>query len=464
MLARLLVLIGLLFLSFGAVAQPQWQSLPGAREQMIEEPVFGGRAWVFEAGQRDRPAVVLVHGLGDLGAGTWQALVPVLAQRYHVLTFDLPGFGRSTKSNQLYSPENYVAFIRFVTQRYLGRPFKLVGHSMGGAISLRYAATHPQDVSQLLLVDAAGILHRSVYTQFLSQAGVKMLPSVYPGQGGALTDLAGHVMRTLDRVNFDADVVLRTPALRQSILGGTPTQIAAMALVQDDFSRLIPKVDVPTLIVWGEQDPIAPLRTGKLLASAIPGARLRVLPGLRHMPMQEDAELFNGVVAEELAHDAATLTRLRARSAYALAPELPRNERVGRCSAGADQTFRGDYLAIEINGCRNVRLVDVRTTKLTVNGSEVEIENSHILGQDVGIRAQGSELKITGGSVRGDVAIELDRSRADLAGVRVSGGQATLRAVGRQTSEAVLSVSWLVRDGQEWAWHAVRVLRPNENL
>lgn len=464
MLARLLTLACLLLLSLDAGAQAQWLSLPGARQQLIDEPVFGGRAWVFEAGPRDGPAVVLVHGLGDIGADTWQALVPALAERSRVLTFDLPGFGRSTKSNQLYSPENYVAFVRFVTQRYLGRPFKLVGHSMGGAIGLRYAASYPQDVSQLVLVDVAGILHRAVYTQFLSYVGVEMLPSIYPGQQADLADLAGRVLRALDRLNFDAGAVLRTPALRRTLLGGTPTQIAAMALVQEDFSGILPEVRTPTLIVWGEQDPIAPLRTGKLLASAIPGARLRVLPGLQHVPMQEDVALFNDLLAEELARDAATLTRLQAQAAYALAPEPPRDERIGRCSADRDRTFRGDYLAIEISGCRNVRLVDVRTTLLTVRGSEVEIENSHILGEDIGIRAQGSELKITGGSVRGDVAIELDRSRVDLAGVRVVGGRAALLAVGRQRSEAIFSVSWLVRDGRETARHEVRALRPNEKL
>jgi pimeloyl-ACP methyl ester carboxylesterase len=156
---------------------------PALTETVVTEPVFNGKARVFTAGPVAAPTVVLVHGLGDKAARDWDGLIAVLARDHHVVTFDLPGFGRSSKGNELYSPENYAAFLRYLVVEHIRtRPFSLVGHSMGGAIALRYAARYPQDVTALVLVDVPGILHRMAYSKHLGHLGINFLPSLYPAQ------------------------------------------------------------------------------------------------------------------------------------------------------------------------------------------------------------------------------------------------------------------------------------------
>lgn len=123
-------------------------------------------------GNPENPAIVLVHGLGDEASTIWESSIELLKNDYFVVTFDLPGFGQSSKANELYSPLNYAKFIRYVAQTYVKKPFHLVGHSMGGAIALKYTSMYPSDVASLVLVDAAGILHRSEYNNFLVQSGV----------------------------------------------------------------------------------------------------------------------------------------------------------------------------------------------------------------------------------------------------------------------------------------------------
>ena len=115
------------------------------------------------AGNPKNPAVVLVHGLGDEASTIWQSTIALLKNEYYVITFDLPGFGKSSKENKLYSPQNYAKFIHYVTQTYVKKPFHLIGHSMGGAIALKYTSMYSLDVQSLVLVDAADILHKSAY-------------------------------------------------------------------------------------------------------------------------------------------------------------------------------------------------------------------------------------------------------------------------------------------------------------
>ena len=87
-------------------------SIAGVSETVVKEPIFHGQVHVYTAGRRDAPTVVLVHGIGDKGARDWEGLTATLAQDFHVVSFDLPGFGRSSKGNQSYTPENYVAILR----------------------------------------------------------------------------------------------------------------------------------------------------------------------------------------------------------------------------------------------------------------------------------------------------------------------------------------------------------------
>src|SRR5438128_10991330 len=99
------------------------------------------------------PAVVLVHGLGGFGA-SWRDTIDALATRATVFAVDLPGFGRSAKPRTTYRLGYFARALHgFLEGLGVGQA-SLVGHSLGGAVAVTYALTHPSRVERLALVGA----------------------------------------------------------------------------------------------------------------------------------------------------------------------------------------------------------------------------------------------------------------------------------------------------------------------
>ena len=425
-----------------AVCGSHGSDLPGSRETVIDEPIFGGKAWIFEAGREHARSVVLVHGLGDDASRSWDSVIPELARDYHVLVFDLPGFGRSTRANEWYTPKAYAEFVEFVTARFVPGRFALVGHSMGGAIALRYAATHPERVERLVLVDAAGVLHRVVYSSALAQLGIENLPGTYPGQGRLsrwIDDLFSRYAG-VSEVTIPAEgLILSNPAMRQRFFQGDPNKIAGYALLLEDFSRQLSRVEAPTLVVWGAKDGITPIRTGKLLASNIAGARFVVIPGARHTPMKSQPGRFRRVLGDYLAIPPDALANGQIPGApYALDPSVAwRSDRVGRCEGRRRrQRFEGEYDRIVIDDCKEVVLSAVRAREIEVIDSRVEIENSVIRGDGVALRLNGSRVTVTGGRIEGRVAVSVEETRLDIAGTLLIGERVAVEVRGGSDPES----------------------------
>ena len=96
------------------------------------------------------------------------------------------------------------------------------------------------------------------------------------------------------------ELVLERAGVRQRVLRGDPNAITAFALVEHDFSGSLRTIAAPTLIIWGANDTIAPLRTGQALAAAIPRARLTVIEGAGHAPQVQFPDRFNPLLIDEL--------------------------------------------------------------------------------------------------------------------------------------------------------------------
>lgn len=403
----LAILFGLLLPA--AAAEPA-ASAPPAGAERVDEPVFNGYTYLWQAGKENKRTVVLVHGIGSAGATDWDEVVPALAREFHVLRFDLPGFGHASKANVLYSPENYVAFIKYITDKYARRPFYLVGHSLGGAVSLRYAATHPEDIEGLVIADAPSLLHRLAYTQFLSHMGIDWLPSFYPGQKRHMQNLMTSILLRVEKMRLEPEAVLSTPENRQKYLQADPPKIAGLALALDDFSQLIPKVRVPTLLLWGEDDPIAPLRTGKALLAMLPAAELKIFPKGKHTPMEDDVAGFNTALLAYL-HKGLSQANVQPVAA------APDSTRTGRCFKKRKMVLTGDYERVTIERCVDTVVRNARIGTLKVINSTVDIEDTRIGAG--GLTVDDARVTITGGSIEAPVAIIAHDAHIDAAGVRI---------------------------------------------
>lgn len=405
-----------------AASGPAQSAVPGLRTHVLNEPVFNGKAYVYEAGEKHPETIVLVHGIGTEGARGFETLATWLARDYHVVMFDLPGFGRSSQGNLLYSPKKYAAFVRFVTQKYVRGRFTLLGHSMGGAIALRYAASFPEDVERLVVVDAAGILHRAAYSQYLSEFGIDRLP-VLGAQKKELEDIAGRALRFFESLNLAPEAILGSAALRARLLQGSPVKIAALALALEDFSPVPERIKAPTLIIWGKDDRLAPPRTGKLLAGLIPSARLTLLDRAGHVPMRDNPGAFRAALTQFLRGDAEpTVVAAAAKPT----PAIP--ARAGRCLNQPNKVFEGRYDTLAIERCEGAVIRNAEIGALTVSRSTVTIEASTLGNATTALAAEHSEITMTGGRIAGDVAVTLDQSHLDLAGVTLVGKDAAVRA------------------------------------
>ncbi len=220
------------------------------------------------------PAVVLIHGLS--GSGRWWAHnVPALAQRYRVYNVDLIGFGRS-RGQRLVLREAGSWFTEWmhvagITQAHL------MGHSMGGYIATEVAATAPEMVRRLVLVDAL------------------VLP-MGPGLVRHALDLA----RAVHYMSLRFLPVLVGDALRAG--PGTMWR-ATREVLSADLSSRLGAVQAETLVVWGEKDALLVPELGRQLADRLAKARFVCVKGAGHNPMWDRPQYFNELVLNFLADD-----------------------------------------------------------------------------------------------------------------------------------------------------------------
>lgn len=433
--------MGCLSAEAGATPPVAPQALMPAGGTMAREPVFGSKVYLTEAGKGHHESVVLVHGLGDLASGTWRELIPELARNYHVVAFDLPGFGRSDKANLLYSPGYYADVTRWIIKTYVPGPYHLIGHSLGAAVGLRVAADRPDHLQKLVLANTAGILHRTTFAKHLLQPNLKEPVPGRPEQPAQTFDyLISSLIAELDRLPFEGEMLLQNEFLRAAILGSDPARIAALALVSENFSAALYETRAPTLILWGDQDWVTPLRTGRVLQSVLADGQLQVIPAAGHLPMLEQPQLFNEAILEFLA-------RKPGSSARTATP----GGAIGRCKGQSGVVFEGAYREITIEDCSDVVIRNAVSGSISLIRADATLENSRILAADIGLLVRDSVLSASGLKIDADLALKVEGSRCDLAGTYLNSPDLAIQA--DEASVILFSVSRIRTTGSDRYWH-----------
>jgi pimeloyl-ACP methyl ester carboxylesterase len=405
-----------------AFLDPKDTRLSGAEAHWLNMPRERARVFVLERGPLTsaEPPLVLVHGLGP-GCADYYSVLQALSQKRRVVLFDLPGFGRAERGGE-YGPERYAEVLNQVIESTGREQVDLMGHSMGGAIALLYASGHRARVRRLILSDVAGILHREAFVGEQIAHSLSPVTFATPKLQEGLTESLKGLASSLRVFEPDLSMIGRF-----HMLDGSPEKAAAMALIQYNFGPAIRALDMPVLILWGGKDEIAPLRTAHVLSDRIAGSSLVLLANLGHTPMVEAPELTVELVERHLAQPGQVL-------ALPLAADA--STRVGYCHRQEGMVFDGAYARIELDHCRRAALHDVHTTELVIRQSDASLTHVRV---DNGLIAENSDLLITGGEVRGVIALELSGSRVDAAGLSLSGSEASLRA--RGSSRVLSSVS-----------------------
>jgi pimeloyl-ACP methyl ester carboxylesterase len=259
--------------------------------------IGGVRAHVREQGNPDGIPVVLIHGsMGSLQV--WEGWARELGQQARLISVDLPGHGLTGAwPRDEYTVEAYADFIEVLVDTLNLDRFVLVGHSLGGAVAWSFAATRPNRVSQLVLVDAAGYPRDGGEAPLPTR--LARLPVV--GDIGIYFKPERLVRRSLEEMYADPAMVTPERIKRTAELQRFPGNREATLQRARSQEPLDPtplkRLRVPTLILWGAQDRWVPIADAFRLQNDIKGAKLEVFEKLGHNPMEEDPTATAAAVA-----------------------------------------------------------------------------------------------------------------------------------------------------------------------
>ena len=234
------------------------------------------------------PPLVLLHGYVGDGPGTWRRQLDELSDEFTVVAWDAPGAGRSSDPPESFGLADYAdCLAAFVGALSLGRAH-VAGLSFGGGLALELYHRHPEIPRSLVLASAyagwAGSLPDEVVELRLGQAfELSELPP---------DELVRTLLPTLFSKSAPEELVAEFAA---GMAGFHPAGFRGMArsFAEADLREVLPRIDVPTLLLYGDGDVRAPLDVAEDLHAAIPGSRLVVLPGVGHVSCVEAADRFN---------------------------------------------------------------------------------------------------------------------------------------------------------------------------
>ncbi len=246
----------------------------------------GVRSRIYESGKADGQPIVLMHGWG-CQASTLASIEKVAGETCRVINVDFPGFGQSDEPAEVWGVADYSRWLEdLINQLGLERP-TLLGHSFGGRVAIHYASSHP--VGKIILVDAAGVKPRR---------GLKYYVKVYSFKLGKwLTKM------TMSKEKAEASIAeQRKRRGSADYANSTPQMRAIMSrVVNEDLRHLMPKIQAPTLLIWGENDTATPMRDARIMEKLIPGAGLVSFSACGHYSFLDNPRQFAAVLRSFLA-------------------------------------------------------------------------------------------------------------------------------------------------------------------
>ncbi|NET32980.1 MAG: alpha/beta fold hydrolase [Cyanothece sp. SIO1E1] len=256
--------------------------------------------------------ILLLHGFGA-SIGQWRYNLQPLSQQHSVYALDMLCFGASHKAAAAYNVELWVAQVYDFWRTWIGCPIILLGHSLGALVALSATIAHPEMVQGLIMLTLPGTRQESLPDRV--QPIVSAVEGLFAGPW-LLRPLFQWVRQpqflraALKRVYIKPDLV--TDELVS--IFATPTQDQGVvrafcylckSATQPDYGpnvqRLLLKLNVPSLLLWGQQDWVVPLSRGHTLAANHPHLQLVEFPEVGHCFYDEDPAAVNQSILDWIA-------------------------------------------------------------------------------------------------------------------------------------------------------------------
>jgi pimeloyl-ACP methyl ester carboxylesterase len=256
-----------------------------------------------EEGDPGLPLLVLLHGFGD-SYTSWDGWVRELEGKFRIIRLDFPGHGLTrAPQGYLLGGESLADFVDAFAAALELPKFAVVGNSMGGGVAWQLAVRHPERINALILVDAAGFPSEKPPAQIplafrilqyrLGRALLRNIDNRPLIDEGLKTDVYDKSVITPAFVDRWAEFQ-RAPGHRAILMSVNPGGFghASAAILQE--------INVPTLVLNGEDDVLIEPASARKFAAAIPGAKLILYPHVGHLPQIEIPQRSAADVAEFL--------------------------------------------------------------------------------------------------------------------------------------------------------------------
>ena len=229
--------------------------------------------------------LMLVHGACE-NSSFWKAQLNELQKQNHLILLDLPGHGQSAKPGGEVSIPIYAEIVREAIQGMeLDAPI-LGGHSMGGAIAMTLAAEEPKLLGGLILANTG--------------AKLGVLPEILAGLETNFEETVREQVAPRELGNVHADHILEWISNEMVLTDPSVGLEDFLACNRFDLRSKIKEIQVPSLIVSGDQDRLTPVKWGAYLNENIPDSWLAVIQSTGHLTMLERPDVFNRVLEEFL--------------------------------------------------------------------------------------------------------------------------------------------------------------------
>jgi len=387
---------------------------------------------------------VIFHGIGETGVEDFFPVLAGLSHGRRVISFDLPGFGRSAYHSDDLGPDRMIAAMGAVIHACDLDRVDMLGHSSGALLALLFASQSPERIRRLILAAPVGILRPEVLLHAQISMQLEQIHEDTPRVANAVQSVGDFVVHILRLLTPSSEALADS-----GLIGRSPTVLLATALLDYNFGVAISRIHVPTLILEGAQDKVVPPRIGRLLEDRIDTARVEYVRDAGHVIMRDQSAPFVASVSRFLTGPASPREEHRA-------PPAARGTEV-ICHQQSHMVIRGAYDRVVLEDCHHAWLDHVTAGQVVMRDSEARLDDVHV---EAGVQAERSLLMFTAGEVRGAVALDLSDSKVDAAGTSFEGREAAILA--RETSRVVLSVSPVESPLSRCIMHQSLELAPGE--
>ncbi len=250
------------------------------------------------------PLLVLIHGITSSSA-SWEPVLPLLAERFEILAPDLLGHGQSDKPAGDYSLGSHACLVRDMMLMLGYDSGTIVGHSLGGGIAMQLAYQFPELVDRLALVSSGGLGREvSIFLRAVTLPGAELvLPLVASRPVVDVGTAIGRALGVLKlRASADLAEIARGIASLNEVGARRAFVHTARAVIDpggqrvDARDRLYLSSRMPSLLVWGANDPIIPAAHGVRASELMPGSRLELFEQAGHFPHLDDPIRFSATL------------------------------------------------------------------------------------------------------------------------------------------------------------------------